>query len=209
MSQAAIILYSYRRCPYAMRARMALQYAEIDVEIREIALRDKPQHMMDISPKATVPVLILPDGTVIDESLEIMYWALNQQDVDGWLNIDLDVAKKLIQDNDSWFKKALDQYKYAERHPEKTQDEYRAAGEVFLQQLEGLLQKQDGLFGVLPSLADIAIFPFIRQFKGVDSQWFEEAPYPKLNNWLIRLVESDLFNSVMQKHPTYIESVGC
>lgn len=199
----ANILYSYRRCPYAMRARMALQYAGIAVEIREISLRDKPQHMVALSPKATVPVLVLPHETVIDESLAIMFWALNQQDADGWLEIDLAAAKALIQTNDGWFKKALDAYKYAERHPEKTQVEHRAVGEVFLQQLTDLLQHQDGLCGQLPSLADIAIFPFIRQFKGVDSHWFERA-YPELNNWLTTLTQSDLFNSIMQKHPTYL-----
>lgn len=197
-----MILYSYRRCPYAMRARMALQYAGIDVEIREISLRDKPQHMIALSPKATVPVLVLPNETVIDESLAIMFWALNQQDTDGWLETDLAAAKALIQTNDGWFKKALDTYKYADRHPEKTQAEHRDVGGVFLQQLTNLLQHQDGLCGRLPSLADIAIFPFIRQFKGVDSQWFEHA-YPTLNEWLTSLTQSDLFNSIMQKHPTY------
>ena len=199
----ANILYSYRRCPYAMRARMALQYAGIAVEIREISLRDKPQHMVALSPKATVPVLVLPHETVIDESLAIMFWALNQQDADGWLEIDLAAAKALIQTNDGWFKKALDAYKYAERHPEKTQVEHRAVGEVFLQQLTDLLQHQDGLCGQLLSLADIAIFPFIRQFKGVDSHWFERT-YPDLNNWLTTMTQSDLFNSIMQKNPTYL-----
>jgi len=196
------ILYSYRRCPYAMRARMALQYADIAVEMREISLRDKPGHMVALSPKATVPVLVLPDETVIDESLAIMFWALSQQDVDGWLDIDLSTANALIQANDSWFKKALDTYKYADRYPEKTQAEHRAVGEVFLQQLTDLLQHQDGLCGRLPSLADIAIFSFIRQFKGVDSAWFERD-YARLNIWLTTLTQSDLFNSIMQKHPTY------
>ncbi len=198
-----LILYSYRRCPYAMRARMSLQYAGIAVEIREISLRDKPQHLVSLSPKATVPVLVLPDETVIDESLAIMFWALNQQDAHDWLQIDLPMAKALIHANDSWFKKALDAYKYADRHPGKTQEEHRAAGEVFLQQLTDLLQHQHGLCGHLPGLADIAIFPFIRQFKGVDSVWFENA-YPRLNDWLTTLTQSDLFNSIMQKHPTYL-----
>lgn len=186
-----------------MRARMALQYAGIAVEIREISLRDKPQHMVALSPKATVPVLVLPDETVIDESLAIMFWALNQQDADGWLEVDLVAAKVLIQTNDGWFKKALDAYKYADRHPEKTQAEHRVVGEVFLQQLTELLEHQDGLCGRLPSVADIAIFPFIRQFKGVDSPWFEQV-YPRLNDWLTMLTESDLFTCIMQKHPTYI-----
>ncbi len=201
---AHIILYSYRRCPYAMRARMALQYAGIAVEIREISLRHKPQEMITLSPKATVPVLVLPDKTVIDESLEIMFWALNQQDVDGWLDVDLAIAKDLIKANDGWFKKALDAYKYADRYPEKTQAEHRVAGEVFLEQLERRLEQHGRLCGQLISVADIAIFPFIRQFKGVDSDWFDNAPYVRLNQWLTSLIQSELFNSIMKKHPTYL-----
>jgi glutathione S-transferase len=199
------ILYSYRRCPYAMRARMALQYAGVEVVVREISLRDKPKHMVDISPKATVPVLILSGGQVIDESLDIMVWALNQNDVDGWRHVDMEATHQLIAENDGSFKKALDAYKYADRYPEKTQTEHRADGELFLKKLETMLAQQQGLFGSLPTMADIAIFPFIRQFKGVDSHWFERSPYPKLNTWLTTLVESDLFLSIMQKHPTYID----
>jgi len=199
------ILYSYRRCPYAMRARMALQYAGVEVEIREISLRDKPKHMLAISSKATVPVLLLPDGKVIDESLDIMYWALSQQDNAGWLNVDLKAAKQLILENDEYFKLVLDAYKYPERQPEKTQVEHRSAGEVFLQTLEVLLEKNTGLLGALPTVADVAIFPFVRQFKGVDRDWFNTAPYLKLQVWLTTLEESDLFASIMQKHPTYVE----
>jgi glutathione S-transferase len=198
------ILYSYRRCPYAMRARMALKHAGVEVELREISLREKPQHMIAISPKATVPVLVLPDGRVIDESLDIMAWALDK--MDSWLiNIDFEVAKRLIAENDGRFKKALDAYKYADRHPSKTQAEHRADGEIFLVKLEGLLKQNAGLLGTLPTFVDVAIFPFIRQFKGVDSQWFDAAPYPKVNAWLSSLIESDLFISIMKKHPTYIE----
>jgi len=199
------ILYSYRRCPYAMRARMALQYAGVEVEIREISLRDKPKHMLAISSKATVPVLLLPDGKVIDESLDIMYWALSQQDNAGWLNVDLKAAKQLILENDEYFKLVLDAYKYPERQPEKTQVEHRSAGEVFLQTLEVLLEKNTGLLGALPTVADVAIFPFVRQFKGVDKDWFNTSPYLKLQVWLTTLEESDMFASIMQKHPTYTE----
>lgn len=202
----APILYSYRRCPYAMRARMALQYAGVDVEIREISFSDKPKHLLLISSKGTVPVLVLSDTQVIDESLDIIYWALDQQDVDGWLSVDIDLVKALIAENDGFFKASLDAYKYPERNPEKTQAEHRASGEVFLQQLEAQLEKGGGgLFGELPTLADIAIFPFVRQFRGVDIAWFETLPYAQLNVWLTALIESELFDSVMQKHPTYIE----
>lgn len=199
------ILYSYRRCPYAMRARMGLKYAGIEVEIREISLREKPKHMVAISPKATVPVLVLLDGKIIDESLDIIDWALSQRDIDGWLSANATIAKALIAENDTTFKKALDAYKYPERHPEKSQAAHRADGEIFLQKLESLLEENDGLLGALPTLADIAIFPFIRQFRGVDAAWFDAAPYPKLNHWLISLIGSDLFTSVMQKHPTYLD----
>jgi len=199
------ILYSYRRCPYAMRARMALHYAGIDVAIRDISLREKPKHLLSISPKATVPVLVLSEQDVIDESLAIMHWALSQNDQDGWLNVDRKLAEQLIIENDTSFKKSLDAYKYAERYPEKTQAEYRAEGEVFLQKLETRLSNTIGLMGQLPTMVDIAIFPFIRQFKGVDSQWFSDTAYPKLNDWLTKLVESELFLSVMKKHPTYLD----
>ncbi len=199
------ILYSYRRCPYAMRARMAMKYADISVEIREIVLRAKPSEMVKASPKATVPVLILNDGTVIEQSLDIMCWALQQNDKEGWLTADSLATQQLITENDGSFKQALDKYKYAIRFPEQSADVYRAQGEVFLQQLEALLNQSQFLLGNQISLADIAIFPFIRQFAGVDSVWFETAHYPKLKSWLKGLVESELFLSIMKKQPTYIE----
>ena len=196
------ILYSYRRCPYAMRARMALKLAGIDVEIREISLRDKPAHMLQVSPKATVPVLVLQDGTVIEQSLDIMHWALQQHALGANSPV---VADTLILENDTAFKQALDAYKYPERYPSKTQIQHRVDGEVFLQKLENLLLENVYLFSTTPSLADITIFPFVRQFAAVDSAWFEAAPYPKLQIWLSRLIESELFISVMGKQPTYIE----
>lgn len=199
------ILYSYRRCPYAMRARMALKVAGIAVEIREISLRNKPAHMLNISPKGTVPVLLLPEGTVLEESLDIMLWALK----DDALQVNSHALfSALIEENDGSFKQALDCYKYPERYPQKPQLEYRQQGEVFLQKLEDLLSKNDCLTGVTPSLADIAIFPFIRQFAAVDSDWFagdemNRPPYPKLSAWLSGLVESELFISIMQKQAVY------
>ncbi len=205
------ILYSYRRCPYAMRARMALKLADIVVETREISLRDKPAHMLQVSPKATVPVLILADGTVIDESLGIMQWAFEQAALKGEGNCDALQANihqaysALVLMNDVEFKKNLDCYKYPERYPTQSQLEYRAQGEVFLQQLENLLQQNTYLFAGIPSFADYAIFPFIRQFAAVDSAWFETAPYPKLRTWLNNWVNSDLFKSIMTKNPTFID----
>lgn len=198
------ILYSYRRCPYAMRARMALKYAGIALEIREIELKNKPAHMLKVSPKATVPVLVLSDGTVLEQSLEIMLWALQQQDKDDWLIADSELTQQLIAENDSIFKQALDKYKYAIRFPEDSAEVYRTQGEVFLQRLEILLIQSQYLLSSQISLADIAIFPFIRQFSGVDTIWFEAAPYPKLKIWLKTLIESELFTNIMQKQPAYI-----
>ena len=196
------ILYSYRRCPYAMRARMALKLAGVDVEIREISLRDKPAHMLQVSPKATVPVLVLQDGTVIEQSLDIMHWALQEHALGANTHA---ASGALVLENDTAFKRALDAYKYPERYPSKTQIQHRVDGEVFLQKLENLLLENVYLFSATPSLADLAIFPFVRQFAAVDSAWFEAVPYPKLQIWLNRLVESELFISVMEKQPTYIE----
>lgn len=196
------ILYSYRRCPYAMRARMALRLADVAVEIREISLRDKPAHMLQVSSKGTVPVLVLQDGKVIDESLGIMHWALNGHGLEANIHAD---AGTLILENDTNFKQALDAYKYPERHSGKTQMQYRADGEIFLQKLENLLQEHLYLFSATPSLADIAIFPFVRQFAAVDLAWFEATPYPKLQDWLRTLVESELFVEIMGKQSTYIE----
>lgn len=199
------ILYSYRRCPYAMRARMALKYAGIAVEIREIALKDKPKSMLAVSPKGTVPVLVLPDGTVLEQSLDIMQWALQQRDTDDWLNADSQLIAELIAENDGSFKQALDKYKYAIRFPEQPAETYRSQGEIFLQKLEELLRQNNYLLKTSISQADIAIFPFIRQFAAVDATWFETASYPKLKVWLNGLTESALFLSIMEKQPTYLE----
>ena len=202
------VLYSYRRCPYAMRARMALRYAGIDAEIREIELRNKPLHMIQLSPKATVPVLLLESGEVLEESLDIMRWALQQRDADGWRlpgdREKRDAMEALILVNDREFKQALDRYKYPERYPDFPIEHYRQQGEVFLHMLEDHLLVSACLFGDALSMADIAIFPFIRQFAGVDSAWFNDAPYPRLRGWLEARVQSTLFTDVMQKNPVWI-----
>jgi glutathione S-transferase len=200
------ILYSYRRCPYAMRARMALRYANIDVEIREITLREKPAHMLSVSPKGTVPVLVLASGQVLEQSLDIMDWALEQSDVHEWIIQDQEVQKltaNLIATNDGAFKQALDKYKYAIRFPESPPDVYRASGEDFLRRLELLLQQNNYLCRKTISKADVAIFPFVRQFSMVDEDWFEAANFPALKVWLNGLLNSMLFEEVMQKHPVF------
>ncbi len=190
-----------------MRARMALKLANIAVETREVSLRDKPAHMLQISPKATVPVLQLADGTVIDESLEIMILAFKDHAMQGNIH---EASRALIFDNDSNFKKALDAYKYPERHPNQTQIQHRADGEVFLQKLEHMLSLHTYLLSDDAGIADIAIFPFVRQFAAVDDIWWQTKYYPKLYDWLKGWVESELFNSVMTKNPTYqsTDSVG-
>jgi glutathione S-transferase len=201
------VLYSYRRCPYAMRARMALHYANISVEIREISLRHKPASMLALSPKGTVPVLVLADGLVLEQSLDIMHWALSQSDTEDWRYQQNAQAGQLMQQliahNDGDFKAALDRYKYPERYPQHTQDHYRQQGEQFLQLLEARLQAQTFLCGDHLSLADIAIFPFVRQFAKVDADWFAQSPYAQLAEWLKQRCESALFAAIMQKYPVW------
>ena len=195
-------LYSFRRCPYAMRARMALRYAGVPVEIVEVSLKNKPAQMLALSPKGTVPVLNA-DGVVIDESLQIMRWALAQNDPDDWMLAGDSFAalwmEKLIEGNDQIFKSALNRYKYAERYPEQPMEAYRAEGALFLQKLDELLQGRDYLLAGHPSLADIALLPFVRQFAHVDREWFAQTPYVRLQVWLQRFLESDLFTSIMKK----------
>ena len=191
-------LYSFRRCPYAMRARMALRYCGVPVEIIEVSLKAKPAEMLAISPKGTVPVLDA-DGRVIDESLEIMRWALAQNDPQDWLlSGDARVAE-LIEANDQVFKVHLNRYKYAERYPEQPMEVYRAEGEMFLRRLEELLEGRDYLLTDHPSLADSALLPFVRQFAHVDREWFAQTPYVRLQAWLQRFLESELFTSIMKK----------
>lgn len=201
------VLYSYRRCPYAMRARMALAYAQLPVEIREISLREKPASMLAISPKGTVPVL-KADDLVIEQSLEIMFWALQKSDPDQWLKSSvLDEALQLIELNDGSFKALLDQYKYPERikvSPSLTREAIlEKAIQTFIAPLDERLGSQPFLLGDQLTIADIAIFPFIRQFAMVDKDWFDSAPFPHLKKWLDFHLESPLFLGVMQKYPTW------
>ncbi|MEN8624898.1 glutathione S-transferase [Psychrobacter proteolyticus] len=199
-------LYSFRRCPYAMRARLGLIFAELPVELREITLKNKPDQMLAISPKGTVPVLQLADGTVIEESAEIMMWALEQNDPQGLLDEKVSSeANALIAQNDNEFKQWLDRYKYADRHPEMTQIEYRQKGEIFLQDLEALLTKNAYLLGNNVTVADIGIMPFVRQFAHVDRDIFYSLPYPKLQIWLQHWLENPLFVQAMTKFQPWQE----
>ncbi len=194
------ILYSFRRCPYAMRARMALWVAGLTVELREVKLAAKPPELIAVSPKGTVPVLVLPDrpdgGTVIDQSLDIMLWALSQNDPEGWLAGN-DAA--LIAANDGPFKHHLDRAKYPGRYDEDGVTDHRAAALALLAPLEARLGDALYLTGETRALTDIATFPFVRQFAAIEPEWFAAQPLPRLQGWLERLVASDLFTSVMPK----------
>lgn len=199
-------LYSFRRCPYAMRARLGLLFAELKVELREIILKNKPAQMLAISPKGTVPVLQLFDGTVIEESLDIMVWALEQQDPQGLLDVKvLHQATALIEQNDNEFKHWLDRYKYADRHLEMTQTEYRQRGEAFLQVLEELLTRNSFLLGDKATIADIGIMPFVRQFAHVDRDVFYSLPYPNLQLWLQYWLEHSFFMQAMTRFQLWQE----
>lgn len=210
-------LYSFRRCPYAMRARLACTVflPKLSLELREVVLKNKPPELLAISPKATVPVLLLSgeqltNKPVIDESRDIMLWALElssgnlkSQYLPIHLQLDID---ELIDENDGSFKWALDHYKYADRY-EESEMYYRKKGEMFLAKLEKLLENNKYIFTTEPSLVDIAIFPFIRQFAHVDKQWFEQSPYPRLIQWLNEWLESELFLSIMDKYkPWQVDS---
>ena len=199
------ILYSYRRCPYAIRARMALKYASIEVDHREIELRNKPQSMLKASPKGTVPVLCVGD-IVIDQSLDIMRWVIKQSDPDGWGNVDDELAQVWLEKNDGRFKDLLDQYKYPNRHPELDHEAVlNEALQWMLLPIENALQESQYLLGTKISWIDIAIFPFVRQFSMVNPKEFEELPIPATRQWLAQHLDSDLFNAVMQKHPAWLD----
>ncbi|AKM11679.1 glutathione S-transferase [Croceicoccus naphthovorans] len=195
------ILYSFRRCPYAMRARLALAIGATRCELREVKLSAKPQAMLDASPKGTVPVLVLPDSRVIDESLDIMHWALAQSDPEGWLARD---DATLIATNDGPFKHDLDRYKYPERHGSDAV-EHREKGLDFLRVLDARLVADGQLCGDRPGLADAAIFPFVRQFAAVDRDWFDGLPLRYLQRWLAGHLESDLFATVMLRKKPWSE----
>ena len=199
------VMFSYRRCPYAMRARIGIYLCQQQVEQREIVFWDKPEMMVKASPKGTVPVLLLSDGTVIDESRDILYWAIQQSATEASL-YPLNKRKQidaLIDFNDDEFKEWLDRYKYADRYPEASQQYYRQKGEVFFSELETLLVNQTFLTGDELSLADIALMPFIRQFAHVDKVWFESAEYPKLGGWLNYLMNEPFFKAVMKNRPVW------
>ena len=194
------VLYSFRRCPYAMRARLALAVSGTPLELREVKLSAKPEAMLAASPKGTVPVLVLPDGTVLDESLDIMRWALAQADPEAWLERD---DPDLIAQCDGSFKHALDRYKYPDRHslPDRADPlEHREQGLIFMRQLDERLYGKGQICGATRGLADAAIMPFVRQFAAVDPEWFAAQPLTHLKLWLESHLASPLFIAIMQRY---------
>jgi glutathione S-transferase len=199
------VFYSFRRCPYAMRARLALAVSGQACELREVVLKAKPAELLAASPKASVPVLVLPNGQVIDQSLDIMRWALSHSDPGQWLPQAPQAAQVLaiIEDCEQTFKHHLDRYKYPGRYAEADPLAHRSAATGWL---SGLAQQLDGsgwLFGAKAGLADMAIAPFVRQFAQTDPEWFAAQDWPGLRTWLNAIVSSALFDSVMHKYPPW------
>lgn len=195
------VLYSFRRCPYAMRARLALAASGQRCELREVELKRKPPEMLAASPKGTVPVLVLADGTVIDQSLDIMRWALAAHDPLRWLQPG--DTEALVAACDDHFKPQLDRYKYPGRFADAVQAEAREQGARFLRELEARLAASAFLLGADASLADAALMPFVRQYAMVEPAWFEAQPWPRLRAWLADWIASPLFDSVMRKNPPW------
>lgn len=195
------ILYSFRRCPYAIRSRLAIHSAGVQVELREILLRDKAPKFLEASESKTVPCLQTVDY-ILDESLEIMIWALKINDPNNWLK-EHDESIELIETCDGPFKNALDRTKYPDRYPDEDAIENRVLASEFLDLIER--QLKPCLFGEKFNLADIAILPFVRQFAHIDFDWFLSQPWPKAAQWLENFKTSEMFNSVMKKYPKWEE----
>lgn len=200
------VLYSFRRCPYAMRARLALASAGVQCTHREILLRDKPSAMLDASPKGTVPVCILPDGRVLEESLDLAFWALKQSDPEGWLapwSAAPDRANQLVARNDGPFKHHLDRYKYTTRYEDSDATEHRDEGLKILEELDRDLTPTGYLAGEYFTFLDAAIVPFVRQFRIADEEWFDGLPLSALQTWLQKFIMSDRFAITMKKYPVW------
>jgi glutathione S-transferase len=195
------LLFSYRRCPYAMRARMVLIYANIDFELIEISLKSKPPEMLNFSPKGTVPVLIV-DEKIIDESMDIIEWALNKSpnlEINTQTPNEKHTALEIINENDTNFKKALDKYKYSIQYPEKNIDQLFKETTSFLDYLEAKLSRTDFLVNDHLTFVDIAVFPFVRQLVNVNKERFLKLNLKGVEKWLNVLINSDLFKNSMIK----------
>lgn len=208
LSGSLPVLYSLRNCPFAMRARMAIYRSQVPVLLRDIVLSDKPPEMLEASPKGTVPVVVTSHGTVIEESAEVMLWALSENDPEDLLlstNPDmLDSIRGLIHQFDTEFKPCLEAYRAAKRYHEPNLVECRQACEKYLCELEDRLTQHSFLMADQESLADLALLPFIRQFARVERQWYLQSPYPKLRQWLNQYLQSKMFSKVMTKHELWL-----
>ena len=201
MSDNLPLLYSFRRCPYAMRGRLGLLASGTECELREVKLANKPAALLEASPKGTVPVLVQPDGSVLEESLDIALWALGRHDPQGWLER---YDGELVAANDGRFKHDLDRYKYPDRH-DSDAEEHRESGLAWLRELEARLQSSRCLSGESTGLTDAAIFPFIRQFANTDRAWFDAQDLPHLHAWLAMHLASELFARCMVRHQPWAE----
>jgi glutathione S-transferase len=202
------ILYSFRRCPYAMRARLALLASGTVCELREVVLARKPPALLQASPKGTVPVLVLPDGAVLEQSLDIMLWALKRHDPYHWLPAsaaDMEQSMSLIAHSDGDFKANLDRYKYPSRYDLPDGLTHRTQGAQFLQTLDSQLSVQGFLHGVHFGLLDAAIAPFVRQFAHTDRAWFASQPWVALQQWLAAFEASDVYRGVMGKVSAWVD----
>lgn len=202
MPFALPVLYSFRRCPYAMRARLALVAAGQRCELREVVLRNKPAEMLAASPKGTVPVLIAQDGSVLEQSLDVMLWALRRGDPLRWLQPGTGTLQDmlaLVARCDDEFKSQLDRYKYPERHADGGETA-RERGSAFLRDLEDRLSASPQLAASHATLADAAVMPFVRQFAMVDQEWFDLQPWPRLQAWLSSWIACELFERAMHKY---------
>ena len=200
------ILYSFRRCPYAMRARMAIHISSQKCEIREVLLRDKPPSMLEYSSKGTVPVLVLQSGEVIDESLDVIDWALNLNDPYNWQRSkDNEKTKELIKINDGEFKHHLDRYKYSKRYDNEDPEFHRKKCLSFIEKVNSELQNSKYIFDDAISYIDISLLPFIRQFRIADNEWFDELPYENVKSWLSNFLNSELLKSIMYKYDLWKE----
>lgn len=208
LSGSLPVLYSLRNCPFAMRARMAIYRSQVPVLLRDIVLSDKPPEMLEASPKGTVPVVVTSCGTVIEESAEVMLWALGENDPDDLLlstnPVMLDSMRGFIHLFDTEFKPCLETYRAAKRYHEPNLVECRQACEKYLSELEDRLTRHSFLISDQESLADLALLPFIRQFARVERQWYLQSPYPKLRQWLNQYLQSRMFSKVMTKHELWL-----
>ena len=197
LKESPPIFYSFRRCPYAMRARLSLVISKTRVELREVYLKEKPKEFLDSSVSATVPCMVTQEK-IIDESLDIMLWVLKKNDPQNWLKMPK-IGFDLIKENDGPFKHYLDKTKYHSRYPEINPEESRKKASIFLNKLENMMEN-NYLFGNDPSLADMAILPFVRQFANTDFEWFEKQNWPNVKKWLNTFISSEIFNRIQIKY---------